>query len=55
MNEKLGFNHIFYNKWNNSNIIIAKNGFLKLKEEDFRIINKVEETDYYYRKAVGTI
>ena len=26
--------------------------FKKLKEEDFRIINKIEETDYYYRKAV---
>ena len=52
MNEKLEFNHIFYNKWNNSNIIIEKNGILKVKEEDFRIIDKIEETDYLYRKAV---
>ena len=51
MNEKLEFYHVSYEKYNTSRIIIL-NGSLKLKEENFRIINKIEETDYDYRKAV---
>ena len=51
MNEKLEFYHVSYEKYNTSRIIML-NGSLKLKEENFRIINKIEETDYDYRKAV---
>ena len=51
MNEKLEFTHKYYNKYNTIRINI-ENGSLKLKEEDFRIINKIEEMDYDYRKAV---
>ena len=51
MNEKLEFTHKYYNKYNTIRINI-ENGSLKLKEEDFRIINEIEETDYDYRKAV---
>ena len=51
MDEKLEFTHKYYNKYNTIRINI-ENGSLKLKEEDFRIINEIEETDYDYRKAV---
>ena len=51
MNEKLEFTHKYYNKYNTFRINI-ENGSLKLKEEDFRIINEIKETDYDYRKAV---
>ena len=51
MNEKLEFTHKYYNKYNTIRINI-ENGSLKLKEEDFRIINEIEKTDYDYRKAV---
>ena len=51
MNEKLEFTHKYYNKYNTIRIDI-ENGSLKLKEEDFRIINEIEKTNYNYRKAV---
>ena len=51
MNEKLEFTHKYYNKYDTIRINI-ENGSLKLKEEDFRIINEIEKTDYDYRKAV---
>ena len=51
MNEKLEFTHKYYNKYDTMRINI-ENGSLKLKEEDFRIINEIEKTDYDYRKAV---
>ena len=51
MNEKLEFIHKYYNKYDTIRINI-ENGSLKLKEEDFRIINEIEKTDYDYRKAV---
>ena len=51
MNEKLEFTHKYYNKDDTIRINI-ENGSLKLKEEDFRIINEIEKTDYDYRKAV---
>ena len=51
MNEKLEFTHKYCNKYNTIRINI-ENGSLKLKEEDFRIINEIEKTDYDYRKAV---
>ena len=51
MNEKLEFTHKYYNKYNTIRINI-ENGSLKLKEEDFRIINEIEKMDYDYRKAV---
>ena len=50
MNEKLEFTHKYYNKYNTIRINI-ENGSLKLKEEDFRIINQLK-TNYDYRKAV---
>ena len=51
MNEKLEFTHKYYNKYDTIRINI-EHGSLKLKEEDFRIINEIEKTDYDYRKAV---
>ena len=51
MNEKLEFTRKYYNKYNTIRINI-ENGSLELKEEDFRIINEIEKTDYDYRKAV---
>ena len=51
MNEKLEFTHKYYNKYDTIRINI-ENGSSKLKEEDFRIINEIEKTDYDYRKAV---
>ena len=51
MNEKLEFTHKYYNKYNTIRIN-TENGSLKLKEEDFRIINEIEKTNYDYRKAV---
>ena len=51
MNRKLEFTHKYYNKYDTIRIYI-ENGSLKLKEEDFRIINEIEKTDYDYRKAV---
>ena len=42
MNEKLEFTHKYYNKYNTIRINI-ENGSLKLKEEDFRIINEIEK------------
>ena len=47
MNEKLEFTHKYYNKYDTIRINI-ENGSLKLKEEDFRIINEIEKTDYDY-------
>ena len=43
MNEKLEFTHKYYNKYNTIRIN-TENGSLKLKEEDFRIINEIEKT-----------
>ena len=48
---ELKFTRQDYIKYNSMRIYIH-NGKLKLKKEDFRIINDFEETDYGYKKAV---
>ena len=50
MNVILKFDHVYYEKYNTSNVNIIENGILVPKEHCE--ILKIDETKYGYRKAV---